>query len=245
MSKVLAGIQGFDEIADGPRGRPTLVMGGLGNGKTVFAVAAFLEDEGAGQEIVSYEAADVIYRQGEPSRSVLYLRSGGIRLSVVSDTGNEAIVATLGPGDFLGEGALAGQPVRLETAHATMASTILVVPKRQMISLLHCQHALSDRFIAHLLARNASLQADVIDLLFNSSEKRLARALLLLTHSTNATEPQLLLPNISQKMLAQTIGTTRSRVNCFLNRFRRLGFIDYSDGALTVHPSLLCLVLQS
>ena len=238
-------MQGFEEITGGPRGGPPVVIGGLGSGKTDFAVAAFLEDRGVGQEIVTYEAGAVIYRQGEPSRSVLYLRSGGIRLSVLSDTGKEAIIATLGAGDFLGEGALAGQPVRLETAHATLTSTILVVPKREMISLLHRQHALSDRFIAHMLARNASLQADVIDLLFNSSEKRLARTLLLLTHSTNATEPQLLLPNISQKMLAQTIGTTRSRVNGFLNRFRRLGFIDYSDGTLTVHPSLLSVVLQS
>jgi CRP/FNR family cyclic AMP-dependent transcriptional regulator len=210
-----------------------------------FAASAFLDTTGVGNEIVTYEATDVIYSQGDPSGSVLYLRSGGVRLSVASITGKEAIIATLGPGDFLGEGALAGQPMRLETAHATVTTTILIVPKRQMIRLLHRERMLSDRFIAHMLARNASLQADVIDLLFNSSEKRLARALLLLTRSSNGTEPQLLLPNLSQQTLAETIGTTRSRVNVFLNRFRRLGFIDYSDGALTVHPSLLSIVLQS
>ena len=174
----------------------------------------------------------------------MYLQSGAIQLSVLSHTGKEAIVATLGPGDFLGEGALAGHPIRLETATATLASGVLVVPKRQMIDLLHSEHALSDRFIAHMLLRNARLEADLVDQLFNSSEKRLARTLLLLARYGKPDKPQRVLAPISQETLAEMVGTTRSRVNFFLNRFRKLGFIEYDGSGLTINPSLLTVVVH-
>lgn len=194
--------------------------------------------------MVAYARTEVIFSQGDPCNSVMYLRSGGIRLSVLSDGGKEAIVATLGPGDFLGEGALAGHPVRLETARATMVSTVLVVAKRQMIRLLHSQHALSDRFIAHMLVRNARLEADLVDQLFNSSEKRLARTLLLLGRYGKGDKPQRVLPTVSQETLAEMIGTTRSRVNFFLNKFSKLGFIKYDAAGLTINPSLLTVVVH-
>ena len=212
--------------------------------KRPFDAQAFLESAGLGKRIVTYARTNVIFSQGDPCDSVLYLRSGGIQLSVLSHAGKEAIVATLGPGDFLGEGALAGHPVRLETARATMASTVLVVPKRQMIRLLHSQHAFSDRFIAHMLVRNARLEADLVDQLFNPSEKRLARTLLLLARYGKGNKPQRVLPTVSQKTLAEMIGTTRSRVNFFLNKFRKLGFIGYDAGGLTINPSLLTLVVH-
>ena len=157
--------------------------------KRPFDAQAFLESAGLGKRTVTYARADVIFSQGDPCNSVMYLQRGGIRLSVLSQAGKEAIVATLGPGDFLGEGALAGHPVRLETATATMAATVLAVPKRQMIRLLHSEHEFSDRFIAHMLVRNARLEADLVDQLFNSSEKRLARTLLLLARYGRGTSP--------------------------------------------------------
>jgi CRP/FNR family transcriptional regulator, cyclic AMP receptor protein len=174
----------------------------------------------------------------------MYLRAGGVRVSVLSPTGKEAIVATLGAGDFLGEGALAGHPLRLETATATTPTAVNVVPKRRMFALLHAHHAFSDRFITHVLARNARLEADLVDQLFNSSEKRLARTLLLLARYGHGEQPQRVLPAISQGALAEMIGTTRSRVNFFLNKFRKLGFIEYDADGLTVHPSLLTVVVH-
>jgi CRP/FNR family cyclic AMP-dependent transcriptional regulator len=209
-----------------------------------FDAQAFLESAGLGKRIVSYARKDVIFSQGDPSDSVMYVRTGGIQLSVLSHTGREAIVATLTPGDFLGEGALAGHSVRLETAVATMASTVAVVPMRQMVHLLHSQRAFSDRFIAHMLVRNARLEADLVDQLFNSSEKRLARTLLLLARYGKGDTPQPMLPPISQETLAEMIGTTRSRVNFFLNKFRKLGFIEYNTDGLTVNPSLLAVVVH-
>ena len=158
--------------------------------KPPFDAQAFLEAAGLGKRIVTYAPADVIFSQGDPCDNVMYLRSGGVRLSVLSHAGKEAVLATLGPGSFLGEGALAGHPVRLETARAIAPSTVLVVPKRQMIRLLHSQHAFSDRFIAHMLVRNARLEADLVDQLFNSSEKRLARTLLLLARYAPGSKPQ-------------------------------------------------------
>jgi CRP/FNR family transcriptional regulator, cyclic AMP receptor protein len=175
----------------------------------------------------------------------MYLRAGGVRVSVLSPTGKEAIVATLGAGDFLGEGALAGHPVRLETATATTATAVNVVPKRRMLALLHAHHAFSDRFIRHMLARNARLEADLVDQLFNSSEKRLARTLLLLVRYGHGEQPQRVLPAISQEALAEMIGTTRSRVNFFLNKFRKLGFIEYDADGLTINPSLLSVVVHN
>ncbi len=209
-----------------------------------FDAAAFLESAGLGKRIVTYASKDVIFSQGDPSDTVLYLRTGRVQISVVSRSGKEAIVATLGPGDFLGEGALAGHPVRLETARATMATTALAVPKRQMMHLLHSEHTFSDRFIAHMLTRNARLEADLVDQLFNSSEKRLARTLLLLARYGGGAQPQRVLPPMSQEALAEMVGTTRSRVNFFLNKFRKLGFIDYDGDGLTVNPSLLAVVVH-
>jgi CRP/FNR family cyclic AMP-dependent transcriptional regulator len=209
-----------------------------------FDAQAFLESAGLGKRVVSYGRKEVIFSQGDPANSVMYVRTGGIQLSVLSHTGREAIVATLVPGDFLGEGALAGHSVRLETAVAAMASTVAVVPLRQMIHLLHSQRAFSDRFIAHMLVRNARLEADLVDQLFNSSEKRLARTLLLLARYGKGDTPQPTLPPISQETLAEMVGTTRSRVNFFLNKFRKLGFIEYDTGGLTINPSLLAVVVH-
>jgi CRP/FNR family cyclic AMP-dependent transcriptional regulator len=204
---------------------------------------AFLESAGLGKRVVAYKRKQVVFSQGEPCEHVMYVQSGAIQLSVLSNTGKQAIVAVLGPGEFLGEGALAGHPIRLETATATAASTVLMIPKRQMIRLLHSQHAFSDRFIAHMLIRNARLEADLVDHLFNSSEKRLARTLLLLARYGKENQPQRLLPRISQETLAEMVGTTRSRVNFFMNKFKKLGFIEY-EGGLKINPSLLTVVVH-
>jgi CRP-like cAMP-binding protein len=211
--------------------------------KRAFDAQAFLESAGLGKQIVSYARKEVVFSQGDPCDSVLYVRTGAVRLSVLSQAGKEAVIATLGPGDFLGEGALSGQPVRLETATATVATTMLVVPKRQMIRLLHSQHAFADKFIAHMLVRNARLEADLVDQLFNSSEKRLARTLLLLARYGQGEKPLGKLPKISQETLAEMVGTTRSRVNFFMNKFKKLGFVEY-NGGLKVNPSLLTVVVH-
>ena len=209
-----------------------------------FDARAFLESAGLGKRTVTYARGDVIFSQGDASDTVLYVRTGAIRLLVLSHAGKEAIVATLGPGDFLGEAALAGHPVRLVTAVATSACTLFEMPKRQMIRLLHTQHALSDRFIAYMLMRNSRLEADLVDQLFNSSEKRLARTLLLLSRFGDGHKPQPILPALSQEALAEMVGTTRSRVNFFLNKFRKLGFITYDAEGLTINPSLLTVVVH-
>jgi CRP/FNR family transcriptional regulator, cyclic AMP receptor protein len=208
-----------------------------------FDAEAFLTSPGVARRVATYAAAANIFAQGELANTVLYIQHGRVKLSVVSQTGREAVVGVLGPGDFFGEGALAGQPVRLATATAMTASRILVVPKRQMIRLLHHQHALSDRFIAHMLARNTRLEEDLVDQLFNASEKRLARTLLLLARYGKPDGPRHLLPKISQEVLAEMVGTTRSRVNFFMNKFRKLGFIEY-NGGLKVHRALLSVVLH-
>ena len=208
-----------------------------------FDARVFLESAGLGKQVEEYAAGDVIFSQGDACDSVIYIRSGAIQLSVLSPAGREAIVGTLRRGDFLGEGALAGHPVRLVTAKATTASTLLVVPKRQMIRLLHSQHAFSDRFIAHMLGRNARLEADLVDQLFNSSEKRLARTLLLLARYGDKNKPVWVLPKISQEALAEMVGTTRSRVNFFMNKFKRLGFVEY-NGGLKINPSLVTVVVH-
>jgi CRP-like cAMP-binding protein len=210
----------------------------------LFDAQAFLEAANISKRVMTYAARDVIFSQGDPSSSVMYLRSGGVQLSVLSHAGKEAIVATLVPGDFLGEGALSGRTVRLETARATMPSTLLAIPKRQMTRLLHSEHAFSDRFIAHMLTRNARLEADLVDQLFNSSEKRLARTLLHLARFDRSEAPQRVLPAVSQESLAEMVGTTRSRVNFFLNKFRKLGFIAYDASGLTINSSLLTVVVR-
>jgi CRP/FNR family transcriptional regulator, cyclic AMP receptor protein len=168
-----------------------------------------------------------------------------VKLSVLSKTGREAVVAMLGPGEFFGEGCLAGQPLRMGTATALTPSVILLIDKGKMVQLLHQQHAMSDRFISHMLARNTRIEEDLIDQLFNSSEKRLARTLLLLARYGKQDKPVRLVPKISQETLAEMIGTTRSRVNFFLNKFKRLGFIDYNgENPLKVNSSLLSVVLH-
>jgi CRP-like cAMP-binding protein len=173
----------------------------------------------------------------------MYIQEGGVRLSVVSEGGKEAVVAMLGPGDFFGEGCLAGQSVRMGTATAITPSTVLVIEKSEMFKVLHEQHALSDRFIAFMLARNIRIEEDLVDQLFNSSEKRLARTLLLLARYGSEDKPHGVLPKVSQETLAEMIGTTRSRVNFFMNKFRRLGFIRY-NGGLQINTSLLSVVLH-
>jgi CRP-like cAMP-binding protein len=212
--------------------------------KLPFDAQTFLEAAGHGKRVVTYARGNVIFSQGDPCRDVLYVQSGGVRLSVLSHAGKEAIVATLGRGDFLGEGSLAGHAVRLETATATMVTSVLMLPRRQMTRLLHTEPAFSDRFIQHMVVRNARLEADLIDHLFNSSEKRLARTLLLLARYGKGDKPQRVLPAVSQEALAEMIGTTRSRVNFFLNRFRKRGFIEYDGAGLTINPSLLTVVVH-
>lgn len=211
-------------------------------------VQALLESAGLGRRVVSYRRREIVFSQGDSCDTVMYLRSGRIQLSVISGSGREAVVATLDPGEFLGEGAVGGQPVRLFTATAMTASTVLVVPKGQMIRLLRSQHAFSDCFIVHMLSRNARLEADLVDHLFNSSEKRLARTLLLLARYSNGETPQRVLPRISQETLAEMVGTTRARVNFFMNKFKKSGFIDYGGGShrgLTINPSLLTVVVHA
>ena len=166
-------------------------------------------------------------------------------MSVLSKTGREAIVAMIGPGDFFGEGCLAGQPIRMGSATTITPSAILFVAKEQMVRLLHKQHTMSDRFISHMLSRNTRIEEDLLDQLFNSSQKRLARTLLLLARYAKDERPASMVPKISQETLAEMVGTTRARVNCFLNKFKRLGFIDYGDDlSLTIHTSLLSVVLH-
>jgi CRP/FNR family cyclic AMP-dependent transcriptional regulator len=211
--------------------------------KLTFNAQAFLDSAGVARTIVEYRRADVIFTQGDLCESVLYIQKGGVKLSVLSKTGREAVVAMLGPGDFFGEGCLAGQPIRMGSATAITDSTILLVDKEHMVRLLHQQHTLSDRFIAHMLARNIRIEEDLVDQLFNSSEKRLARTLLLLARYGKQDRPVRAVPKISQETLAEMVGTTRSRVNFFMKKFQRLGFIDYKDG-LKVNNSLLTVVLH-
>ena len=208
-----------------------------------FDVQGFLDSSGINRKIVEYRRAAVIFTQGDPCEHVLYLQKGGVKLSVLSKSGREAVVAMLGPGEFFGEGCLAGQPIRIGNAKTTMDSTVLHVDKDQMVHLLHRQHALSDRFIAHMLARNIRIEEDLVDQLFNSSEKRLARTLLLLARYGKHDKPVRQVPPVSQETLAEMIGTTRSRVNFFMKKFQRLGFINYADG-LKVNNSLLTVVLH-
>jgi CRP/FNR family transcriptional regulator, cyclic AMP receptor protein len=208
-----------------------------------FNVQAFLDSTGIARKLVEYRRDEVIFTQGDPCEHVLYVQKGGVKLSVLSKSGREAVVAMLGPGEFFGEGCLAGQPLRMGSATATTDSSILLVDKEQMVRLLHRQHALSDRFIAHMLARNIRIEEDLVDQLFNSSEKRLARTLLLLARYGKHDKPVRAVPPITQETLAEMVGTTRSRVNFFMKKFQRLGFIDYKNG-LKVNNSLLTVVLH-
>ena len=214
-----------------------------GKQKRAFDAEAFLRSAGPGKTIVTYRPTEVVFSQGDSSDTVLYIQKGTVKLSVLSHTGKEAVVALLGPGDFFGERALVGHPVRLESATAMVATTLLIIPKRQMIRLLHSQHTLSDRFITHMLARNLRIEEDLVDQLFNSSEKRLARTLLRLARYGKPDPTHRVLPRISQETLAEMIGTTRSRVNFFMNKFKKLGFIEY-NGGLKVNHSLLTVIVH-
>jgi CRP-like cAMP-binding protein len=209
-----------------------------------FNAQAFLDSAGLARRIVEYRKSEKIYTQGESIKDVLYIQKGGIKLSVVNEVGKEAVVAMLGPGDFFGEGGMAGQLVRVGTATATTPTTLLVIEKKEMIRVLHAESAFSERFMAYMLARNIRIEQDLIDQLFNSSEKRLARTLLLLARYGKQDQPQKVLPTVSQETLAEMIGTTRSRVNFFMNKFRELGFIGYNKGGLHINTSLLSVVLH-
>jgi CRP/FNR family cyclic AMP-dependent transcriptional regulator len=190
-----------------------------------------------------YRAKQIIFSQGDPANSILYILKGGARLSVLSLGGKEAVIAVLGPDNFLGEGCLAGERMRMTTATAVGPTTTIRIDQKTMARILHEEHSLSDVFIRHLLLRNIRVQADLVDQLFNSSEKRLARALLLIAHYGNQGDATIDVPKISQETLAEMIGTTRSRVSFFMNKFRRLGFIEY-NGRLRIHKSLLTIVLS-
>ena len=211
--------------------------------RPAFDAEAFLESAGAARRAVSYPKGKSVFSQGEPSDSVMYIQKGGVKISVLSRTGKEAVVAMLGPGDFLGEGALTGQSIRIGTATATMATTALVIDKGVMLQLLRDEPTFSERFISYMLTRNLRIEADLVDHLFNSSEKRLARTLLLLARYGDQGGPERRIPKISQETLAEMVGTTRSRVNFFMNKFRDLGFIEY-NGDIKVNTSLLSVVLH-
>jgi len=210
----------------------------------VFDPRAFLTNTGVGRTVHSYSPKQAVFSQGERAEAVFYIQEGRVRLTVISKQGKEATIALLGPGDFLGEGCLASdQPVRLATATAITDSSILRIEKKRMLRTLHEEHELSDLFVAYVVERHNRTQADLVDQLFNSSEKRLARALLILSRFGKEDTPETVFPNVSQETLAEMVGTTRSRVNFFMNKFRKLGFIKY-NGGLHVHSSLLSVVLH-
>jgi CRP/FNR family cyclic AMP-dependent transcriptional regulator len=209
----------------------------------VFDAQAFLNSAGVSRKVVEYKKRAAVFSQGDAANNVLYIQKGGVKLSIVNETGKEAVVAILGPGDFFGEGCLAGQSIRMGTATAITPTTLLVIEKSEMIRVLHAEHELSDRFLSFMLARNIRIEEDLIDQLFNSSEKRLARTLLLLARYGKEGLPQKMLPKVSQETLAEMVGTTRSRVNFFMNKFRKLGFIQY-NGGIHINTSLLSVVLH-
>jgi CRP-like cAMP-binding protein len=210
--------------------------------ETAFDLQAFLGTAGLSRKIAKYRRGQAIFRQGDEADSVLYVQAGAVKLSVVSGQGKEAVVAILGPGCFFGEAALTGAPRRIGHATALEPSVVLAVGRDEMARRLERQPALASRFITHLLERNMRVEADLVDQLFNSSEKRLARALLLLARYGTDESPHRVLPKISQEVLAQMVGTTRSRISFFMNRFRKLGFLEY-DGRIRVHNALLSVVL--
>jgi len=212
-------------------------------GMRPFDAQVFLDSAGISRTIVRYGRSQKIFAQGDPANSVMYIQDGGVKLSVVSAVGKEAIVALLGAGDFFGEGCLSGLPFRMGAATAITPTTVLIIEKKEMIRVLHKEYKLSDRFIAYLLTRNMRVEEDLIDQLFNSIEQRLARTLLLLARYGKQDRPQKLLPKVSQETLAEMVGTTRSRASVFMNKFRKLGFIHY-NGGLKVHDSLLSVILH-
>jgi CRP/FNR family cyclic AMP-dependent transcriptional regulator len=208
-----------------------------------FDVAGHLRGPIPGKEAIDFRPGQKIFTQGDPATTVYFIQQGAVKLSTVSKGGKEAMIGLLGSGEFFGEGCLTGQPRRLSTATAAGAISVLAIPKEQMARMLHEDHVFSDRFIAHMLKRNVRIEEDLVDQLFNSTEKRLARALLLLARYGREGRPETIIPRISQETLAGMVGTNRGRVNMFMNKFRKLGFIDY-NGGLQVHSSLLTVVLN-
>ena len=208
-----------------------------------FNAQAFLDSARIPQKIMKYRRGQVVYSQGEASASVMYVQEGGVKLSVLSKAGREAVVAMRGPGDFFGEGCLAGQRIRMGSATAITPSTILVLQKAKMVRLLHEQPELADRFIAHMLSTNIRIEGDLIDQLFNHYEKRLARTLLLLARYGKQHKPQRILPKMSRDTLAKLADTTRAKVDFYMKKFKRLGFIE-DDGRLKINDSLLSVVLH-
>jgi CRP/FNR family transcriptional regulator, cyclic AMP receptor protein len=212
-------------------------------GKLPFDPKAFLSKVNGGRTVAEYRKNQVVYRQGDPSDSVFFIRSGKVKTTVVSEQGKEAVVAVLGADDFFGEGCLAGQALRLGTVAALTECVITRISKADITRVIHEEPAFAELFIAHLLARNSRVEEDLVDQLFNSSEKRLARTLLLLANFGKEGQPEPVLAKISQETLAEMVGTTRSRVSRFMNKFRQLGLIDY-NGHIEVHRSLLNVVLH-
>jgi CRP/FNR family transcriptional regulator, cyclic AMP receptor protein len=208
-----------------------------------FDVGQYLETSGVKRKIATYRKGQTIFSQGDASRSVLYLQTGSVKITVTSSSGKEAVVALLHPGDFFGEGCIAGQPLRVARASTMGTVSVLEIEKREMIRVIHEEHEFSDRFVAHMLKRNVRVEEDLVDQLFNSSEKRLARALLLIARYGNEEKPEKIVARVSQGTLAEMIGTTRSRVSYFMNKFRNLGFIKY-NGGLHVNDSLLRVILH-
>ncbi len=208
-----------------------------------FDPQVFLDTAGVARKVVEYRRNESIYSQGDAADTVMYIQKGGVKFSVVNGSGKEAVVAMFGPTDFFGEGCMAGQPLRIGTTTAVTTTTLLVMQKEELLRVLHAEHGLSDHFIAYMLAYNIRVEEDLIDQLFNSSEKRLARTLLLLARYGQQERPDRVLPKVSQETLASMVGTTRSRVNFFMNKFRKLGFIEY-NGKIKVNKSLLTVVLH-
>ena len=208
-----------------------------------FDVPAFLKAARVARRALRFEAGAVVFAQGVPANAVFFLETGGVKLSVVSETGKEAVLGILGPGDFFGEGCLAAQPLRMSTAVAVTQVRVLRIPRLDMVRLLREDLDFADRFLSHMLTRNIRIEEDLVDQLFNSSEKRLARTLLLLARYGEVDTQPRTLPRLSQETLAEMIGTTRSRVNVFMNKFRRLGFIEY-NGVLKINGALLSVVLH-
>ena len=212
--------------------------------KREFDLKAFLATIGEGRKFVLVPKKQTIFAQGDPSDAVFYIQNGKVKLTVVSNDGKEATIGILSESDFFGEGCLAGQSRRMASATALTDAAVLRIEKSAMMRVLHREHTLSDMFVAYLLARNIRYEEDLVDQLFNSSEKRLARILLLLAHFGKEGTPETVVPKIGQETLAEMVGTTRSRVSFFMNRFRKLGFIDYNSEGLQVHSSLLNVVLH-
>jgi|SRR5580692_9672081 CRP/FNR family cyclic AMP-dependent transcriptional regulator len=208
-----------------------------------FNTETFLNSTGVARTVSEFAKNETLFSQGDPCKSIMYILKGGVKISVVSKTGKEAVVGILGDGDFIGEGGLAGQALRMATATAVTHVTAMAIGNKEMFRVLHAETAFSDRFITYMLGRNIRIEEDLIDQLFNSSEKRLARTLLLLARYGQEDKPHQVLPKIPQETLAEMVGTTRSRVNFFMNKFRKMGFIKY-NGGLQINASLLSVVLH-